>query len=72
VNRAALVSGLVTTTTSSPVDVIKTRIMNDKTGMYKGPLDCLIRTVRAEGMRALCSFHFLQLDPCFRVADKDY
>lgn len=40
---ASAVAGLVTATTTSPVDVIKTRIMNASPGVYKGPLDCLVK-----------------------------
>lgn len=52
---AAVVAGLVTTTATSPVDVIKTRVMNDKGGMYKGSLDCFIKTVKSEGVRGMCT-----------------
>lgn len=49
-----LVSALIT----SPVDVVKTRIMNQRTAdgqgaMYKGTLDCLAKTIRAEGFFGL-------------------
>ena len=51
-------SGLMSTLVSNPFDCVKTRIMNqrpDSSGalMYRGPLDCLLKTVRAEGMLAL-------------------
>ena len=37
---------------TNPVDVIKTRIMNDHANAYKGPLDCARRTLAAEGPAA--------------------
>jgi hypothetical protein len=53
----ALISGLVTTIATSPVDVIKTRLMNDKSSnkesLYKNSLDCLVKTVRHGGITAL-------------------
>jgi hypothetical protein len=52
---AAIVAGLVTTTATSPVDVIKTRVMNDKEGVYKGSLDCFLKTLKSEGVRGMCT-----------------
>ncbi len=51
----SLVSGLVSALVSTPFDVVKTRIMNQPTGtkLYSGPLDCALKTVRAEGPLAL-------------------
>jgi hypothetical protein len=52
---ASLVSGLVSAIVSTPFDVIKTRMMNqprDKP-LYSGPLDCVVKTARAEGVLAL-------------------
>lgn len=57
---SAIVAGLVTTTATSPVDVIKTRVMNDKAGVYKGSLDCFVKTLKSEGIRGMCSFHSLK------------
>ncbi|CEM34782.1 unnamed protein product [Vitrella brassicaformis CCMP3155] len=42
---AALGAGFVTTIVGSPVDVLKTRIMNAKPGDYKGPIDCVVKTL---------------------------
>lgn len=54
---ASMISGLVTTTASMPVDIAKTRIQNMKTinGVpeYKGALDVLGRVIRQEGFFAL-------------------
>ncbi|KAK3144643.1 hypothetical protein QOZ80_4AG0315850 [Eleusine coracana subsp. coracana] len=53
---ASVASGLSATTLSCPADVIKTRMMNQgKEGkdLYRNSLDCLVKTVRHEGVRAL-------------------
>lgn len=47
------ITGLVATTVSQPFDVIKTRVMNDQGVSFKGPLDCLLKTVRQESIFAL-------------------
>ncbi|KAK6179631.1 hypothetical protein SNE40_011945 [Patella caerulea] len=50
---SSMVAGLATAVTTSPVDVVKTRIMNqhgtgaDKT--YTSAFDCLFKTIRSEG-----------------------
>eukprot|EP01119_Soliformovum_irregulare_P014121 TRINITY_DN3835_c0_g1_i1.p1 TRINITY_DN3835_c0_g1~~TRINITY_DN3835_c0_g1_i1.p1 ORF type:complete len:309 (-),score=43.53 TRINITY_DN3835_c0_g1_i1:68-994(-) len=49
---ASIVSGLVTTTATNPVDIVKTRWMTDHT-LYKGPLDCFIKIITREGPHAL-------------------
>jgi len=54
---ASMISGLVTTMASMPVDIAKTRIQNmkiiDGKPEYKGALDVLSRVVRNEGLFAL-------------------
>ncbi|CAD6260718.1 unnamed protein product [Miscanthus lutarioriparius] len=53
---ASVASGLSATTLSCPADVIKTRMMNQgKEGkaMYRSSYDCLVKTVRHEGVTAL-------------------
>ncbi|KAF3631710.1 Mitochondrial uncoupling protein 3 [Capsicum annuum] len=55
---SSIMSGLAATTLSCPADVIKTRMMNqaaDKQGNYKyrNSYDCLVKTVRVEGLKAL-------------------
>lgn len=55
---ASACSGLVAATLGTPADVIKTRIMNQPTEngkgtLYKGSLDCLVKTVTQEGFFAL-------------------
>lgn len=55
---ASIMSGLAATTLSCPADVIKTRMMNQAASregklMYKNSYDCLVKTVKLEGVRAL-------------------
>lgn len=63
---SALVSGLCTAIAISPVDVIKTKYMNDaklktisptgeiiKGGKYNGVIDCVVKSVKTEGYRVL-------------------
>ena len=46
-------AGVVASVTSTPVDVVKTRMQNCAPGQYRNPLDCALKTVRGEGPRAL-------------------
>ncbi|XP_028799424.1 mitochondrial uncoupling protein 3 [Neltuma alba] len=55
---ASIMSGLCATTLSCPADVVKTRMMNqaaNKDGkfLYSSSYDCLVKTVKVEGIRAL-------------------
>uniref|UniRef100_J3LYC6 Uncoupling protein 3 n=1 Tax=Oryza brachyantha TaxID=4533 RepID=J3LYC6_ORYBR len=53
---ASVASGLSATTLSCPADVIKTRMMNqgkDAKVMYRNSYDCLVMTVKHEGLTAL-------------------
>lgn len=55
---ASFTAGLVAAATSNPVDVVKTRVMNmkvecGKPAPYAGAIDCLVKTVSKEGVRAL-------------------
>ncbi|KAE8683053.1 Mitochondrial uncoupling protein 3 [Hibiscus syriacus] len=55
---ASIMSGLAATTLSCPADVVKTRMMNQAVGkegnlMYKSSYDCLVKTVKIEGLTAL-------------------
>lgn len=55
---ASFTAGLVAAAASSPVDVVKTRVMNMKVEPgapppYAGAIDCAIKTVRSEGALAL-------------------
>jgi len=48
---SSMLAGLITTTATNPVDVIKTRYMADKLGLYKSPIDCIKQTWKAERLR---------------------
>ncbi|XP_071717098.1 mitochondrial uncoupling protein 3 [Rutidosis leptorrhynchoides] len=55
---ASMMSGLSATIISCPADVVKTRMMNQRVDehgkfKYKNSYDCLVKTVRFEGLRAL-------------------
>lgn len=55
---ASIMSGLCATALSCPADVVKTRMMNQaarKEGIvvYNNSYDCLVKTVKIEGLRAL-------------------
>lgn len=55
---SSIMSGLSATALSCPADVVKTRMMNQASAevnkiKYRNSYDCLVRTVRIEGLRAL-------------------
>lgn len=51
---ASIMSGLSATALSCPADVVKTRMMNQEGKVkYDNSFDCLVRTVRVEGLKAL-------------------
>lgn len=55
---ASVASGLCATTLSCPADVVKTRMMNQSSvkkceTLYRNSYDCLVKTVKFEGMMAL-------------------
>lgn len=54
---ASMISGLITTAASMPVDIAKTRIQNMKTvngvAEYKGAIDVLVKVIRGEGFFSL-------------------
>lgn len=62
---ASTISGLGVGVVMNPWDVILTRIYNQKGDLYKGPVDCFIKTVRIEGVTALYKGFAAQL---FRIA----
>lgn len=80
----ALVSGFVSATVSTPFDVIKTRMMNQPRDapLYSGPIDCVVKTARAEGLGGLYKgfvpayarlaphrmVHFLALEQLMKLA----
>lgn len=49
---SALGAGLVACTVGSPVDVVKSRVMGDSVGKYKGFVDCCVKTLAQEGPMA--------------------
>lgn len=57
---ASMTSGFFVCVGMNPFDVVSTRIYNQKTDpvsgrgiMYSGPIDCLFKTVKSEGVRGL-------------------
>lgn len=55
---SAMGAGLAVALVSSPVDVVKTRIMNQKVvgkngTLYRGAVECLVKTVKTEGIFGL-------------------
>lgn len=64
---AAWISGLVTTTVVNPADLVKTRWMTDR-HLYSSPIDCLVKTIRSEGVLALWKGwvpNYMRLGPHF-------
>ncbi|GMG56027.1 unnamed protein product [Ambrosiozyma monospora] len=45
----------------NPWDVILTRVYNQHGNLYSGPIDCMIKTVKTEGLGALYKGFFAQL-----------
>ncbi|KAH3899725.1 Oac1p SCDLUD_004011 [Saccharomycodes ludwigii] len=62
---SSTISGLGVGVVMNPWDVILTRVYNQKGDLYSGPIDCLIKTVRIEGVTALYKGFGAQL---FRIA----
>jgi len=50
---SAISSAVVAVLVTNPVDVIKTRMMNMKFDSYSGPLNCLLQSIRVEGVLCL-------------------
>ncbi|CAI5460868.1 unnamed protein product, partial [Closterium sp. Yama58-4] len=49
---AGLGAGFFAVCIGSPVDVVKSRVMGDSSGQYKGTLDCFVKTFRNDGVLA--------------------
>ena len=49
---SGLGAGFVATCIGSPVDVVKSRVMGDSAGVYKGTIDCFVKTFTNEGIFA--------------------
>ena len=45
----ASLAGFNAVCVGSPVDVMKTKMMNAPMGTYSGPIDCFTKTLKAEG-----------------------
>ncbi|KAI6660163.1 Mitochondrial substrate carrier family protein ucpB-like [Oopsacas minuta] len=80
---SSITAGFVCALCTSPFDVIKTRIMNQESAkegggkVYKTMLDCLVKTVRSEGMSGLYKGFFpnwMRLGPhtiiCFLIFER--
>jgi len=50
---AGVFSGIAKLTVGHPFDTIKVRLQTSDKTRFKGPLDCLLQTVRNEGVRGL-------------------
>lgn len=50
---AGVFSGITKLTVGHPFDTIKVRLQTAPEGKFKGPLDCLLQTVRKEGVRGV-------------------
>ncbi|KAF2740261.1 mitochondrial carnitine/acylcarnitine carrier protein [Polyplosphaeria fusca] len=50
---AGVFSGLAKTTVGHPFDTIKVRLQTTGKSHFKGPLDCLVQTLRKEGIRGV-------------------
>lgn len=50
---ASMVAGFVCSVTSAPFDVVKVRLMQDKSRQFKNAFDCLGKLIANEGPLAL-------------------
>lgn len=46
------IAGFVAAVIGSPVDVLKTRVMNAPAGKYAGIVDCIAKTYKEDGVKA--------------------
>jgi len=68
---ASFVSGVVAATVAAPVDLLRSRVMDDRPGSYSGAMNCAWKTIRAEGPFALWKGwvpSYLRLGPHFMVS----
>lgn len=56
---AGLGAGFAAVCVGSPVDVVKSRVMADKTGLYNGTVDCFVKTFANDGPLAFYSGFWL-------------
>ncbi len=67
----SVISGFVAATATNPFDVIKSRIMSDAHGRYRGPWHCMIAMLKSEGPRSFMkgwSASFARLGPHFCIS----
>eukprot|EP00013_Stygamoeba_regulata_P006071 CAMPEP_0177639928 /NCGR_PEP_ID=MMETSP0447-20121125/6277_1 /TAXON_ID=0 /ORGANISM="Stygamoeba regulata, Strain BSH-02190019" /LENGTH=305 /DNA_ID=CAMNT_0019141977 /DNA_START=225 /DNA_END=1142 /DNA_ORIENTATION=- len=59
---SSVFAGLVCSITTSPIDSVKTRLMNQSSrgALYRNTFDCFVKTIRAEGPFALYKGFFSQ------------
>ena len=50
---AGVFSGIAKLSVGHPFDTIKVRLQTAPTSQFKGPLDCLLQTVRKEGINGM-------------------
>ena len=64
------ISAVCATLVTAPADMIKTRVMGDLHGLYRGPLDCVMQTCQRDGVLALWRGalpSFLRIGPHFLI-----
>lgn len=61
---SSAMAGLGVSIVMNPWDVVLTRLYNQKGNLYKGPVDCFTKTIKAEGPAALYKGFWAQL---FRI-----
>ncbi|GAQ86261.1 Mitochondrial oxidative phosphorylation uncoupling protein [Klebsormidium nitens] len=49
---SGLGAGFIAVCVGSPVDVVKSRVMGDASGQYKGTIDCFVKTFKSDGIGA--------------------
>lgn len=59
---SGLGAGFVACCVGSPVDVVKSRVMGDSVGAYKGFLDCVTKTMANEGPMAFYKVRFFLMN----------
>jgi len=65
---ASMISGFIVAGAMNPFDVVVTRLYNQdpKARLYKGPLDCLAKILKAEGVGGLFkgfNAHYFRMGP---------
>ncbi|KAH7043112.1 hypothetical protein BKA57DRAFT_413442 [Linnemannia elongata] len=63
---SSLISGFFLCIVMNPFDIISTRMFNQGGSLYKSPVDCLVKTIKAEGLSALYkgfTAHYLRIGP---------